>query len=242
MSQVAISGNASGTGVFTIAAPNSNSNYTATLPTATGTLVNTTDTNLTTLTAASASDIAGVNTTATVTSGTTSMTVGSGTGLVAGMFVVAAGITPGTTISTVVGTAVTLSANAGATLSAAPVTFYAVNKMVTPGSIGGQLCRSWVNFLGSSGAIYASFNVSSITRNTTGNYTVNFATAMPDTNYSVAANGRRPSSNADWAVTPRGSTDTGGTLWSTTQCAFISHACTSYTIADSDYTCVQVFR
>jgi len=38
MSQVAISGNASGTGVFTIASPNSNSNYTLTLPTATGTL------------------------------------------------------------------------------------------------------------------------------------------------------------------------------------------------------------
>ena len=38
MSQVAISGNASGTGVFTIAAPNSNSNYTLTLPAATGTL------------------------------------------------------------------------------------------------------------------------------------------------------------------------------------------------------------
>ena len=38
MSQVAISGNASGTGVFTIAAPNSNVSYTATLPTGTGTL------------------------------------------------------------------------------------------------------------------------------------------------------------------------------------------------------------
>lgn len=38
MSQIAISGNASGTGVFTIASPNSNSNYTQTLPAATGTL------------------------------------------------------------------------------------------------------------------------------------------------------------------------------------------------------------
>lgn len=41
MSQVAISGNASGTGVFTIASPNSNVNYTSTLPAATGTLINT---------------------------------------------------------------------------------------------------------------------------------------------------------------------------------------------------------
>ena len=39
MSQVAISGNASGTGVFTIASPNSNSNYTATLAAGTGTVV-----------------------------------------------------------------------------------------------------------------------------------------------------------------------------------------------------------
>jgi hypothetical protein len=38
MSQVAISGNASGTGTLTIASPNTNSNYTLTLPTATGTL------------------------------------------------------------------------------------------------------------------------------------------------------------------------------------------------------------
>lgn len=39
MSSVAIQGNAAGAGVFTVAAPNSGSNYTATLPTATGTLL-----------------------------------------------------------------------------------------------------------------------------------------------------------------------------------------------------------
>jgi hypothetical protein len=38
MSSVQISGNASGTGVLTIASPNTNSSYTATLPAATGTL------------------------------------------------------------------------------------------------------------------------------------------------------------------------------------------------------------
>lgn len=41
MSQVAISGNASGTGTLTIAAPNTNSNYTLTLPEATTTIVGT---------------------------------------------------------------------------------------------------------------------------------------------------------------------------------------------------------
>lgn len=41
MSQVAISGNASGTGTLTISAPNTNSNYTLTLPQNTGTLIST---------------------------------------------------------------------------------------------------------------------------------------------------------------------------------------------------------
>ena len=50
----------------------------------------------------------------------------------------------------------------------------------------GTLCRAWVNFNGSGGAsIRASFNVSSITRTSTGNYTVNFTNAMADTNYAV---------------------------------------------------------
>ena len=41
MSQVKVSGNASGTGIFEIAAPNTNTNYTLTLPQATTTLVGT---------------------------------------------------------------------------------------------------------------------------------------------------------------------------------------------------------
>lgn len=49
----------------------------------------------------------------------------------------------------------------------------------------GTFCRAWVNFNGTGTvAIRASFNVSSITDNGTGDYTVNFTTAMPDANYS----------------------------------------------------------
>ena len=45
-------------------------------------------------------------------------------------------------------------------------------------------CRAWVNFNGTGTvAIRASGNVSSITDNGTGSYTVNFTTAMPDANY-----------------------------------------------------------
>lgn len=45
-------------------------------------------------------------------------------------------------------------------------------------------CRAWVNFNGTGTVtIRASGNVSSITDNGTGDYTVNFTTAMPDANY-----------------------------------------------------------
>lgn len=48
----------------------------------------------------------------------------------------------------------------------------------------GTFCRAWVNFNGTGTvAIRASFNVSSITDNGTGDYTVNFTTALPDANY-----------------------------------------------------------
>ena len=47
-------------------------------------------------------------------------------------------------------------------------------------------CRAWVNFNGTGTvAIRDSGNVSSITDNGTGNYTINFSANMPDTNYCV---------------------------------------------------------
>lgn len=46
--------------------------------------------------------------------------------------------------------------------------------------------RAWVNFNGTGTvAIRASYNVSSITDNGVGDYTVNFTTAMSDVNYST---------------------------------------------------------
>ena len=54
--------------------------------------------------------------------------------------------------------------------------------------------RAWVNFNGTGTvAIRASGNVSSITDNGTGDYTVNFTTALPDANYSVVATTNRTS-------------------------------------------------
>jgi hypothetical protein len=48
------------------------------------------------------------------------------------------------------------------------------------------VAKAWVNFNGTGTvAIRGSYNVSSITDNGTGNYTVNFTNAMPDTNYAA---------------------------------------------------------
>jgi hypothetical protein len=58
-------------------------------------------------------------------------------------------------------------------------------------------CRAWVNFDGTAGStieidgefrctIRASGNVSKVVRNSTGNYTITFTTAMPDANYAIS--------------------------------------------------------
>jgi hypothetical protein len=68
------------------------------------------------------------------------------------------------------------------------------------------VAKAWVNFNGLSGsvAIRASFNVSSVTRNGTGDYTVTFSTAMTDANYSMSGSASRgsgdTSTNGPFAV------------------------------------------
>lgn len=122
MSKVALSGNASGTGTFTIASPNSNVDRTLSLPDASGT----------------------VQVSGNPISGTTASFSGD----------------------------VTL----GSSVLATPT-----------GSAPLYTCRAWVNFNGTGTvAIRASGNVSSITDNGIGQYTVNFTTAMPDANYSAS--------------------------------------------------------
>jgi hypothetical protein len=56
------------------------------------------------------------------------------------------------------------------------------------------IAKAWVNFAGASGTVNGSFNVSSVTRNGTGDYTVNFTTAMPNTNYCYMGIGKRSGS------------------------------------------------
>jgi hypothetical protein len=66
------------------------------------------------------------------------------------------------------------------------------------GTQTGTLCRAWVNFNGTGTvAIRGSFNVSSITDNGTGDYTINFTTALPDANYSATGSMNTNSSGAN---------------------------------------------
>ena len=64
-------------------------------------------------------------------------------------------------------------------------------------------CRAWVNFDGTGTvAIRASGNVSSITDNNVGSYTVNFTTAMVDINYAVmSGNGNNANDNKSANIT-----------------------------------------
>ena len=94
-------------------------------------------------------------------------------------------------------------------------------------------CRAWENVNGTGTvAIRASGNVSSITDNGTGDYTVNFTTAMPDVNYAIT-----------------------GTALTTTNETFIGRVSSvlagscrllvfnrAGTVTDTDWTNVSIFR
>jgi hypothetical protein len=51
------------------------------------------------------------------------------------------------------------------------------------------IAKAWVNFNGNTAAIRSSFNIASITKNSTGNYTISFSTAMPNANYCPVVGG-----------------------------------------------------
>lgn len=98
-------------------------------------------------------------------------------------------------------------------------------------------CRAWVNFNGTGTvAIRASGNVSSITDNGTGDYTVNFTTAMADANYSLQATCRTSGSNAGFANIER------NVALATSSARVISGNISSPYRLDAEEFCVAVFR
>jgi len=103
------------------------------------------------------------------------------------------------------------------------------------------LAKAWVNFNGTGTvAIRASFNVSSITDNGTGDYTVNFTTAMVDADYSAVGTSNLTTmgaGNTAFTLNPSGSGTT----------AFTSGAYRIWikqggVLFDADLTTVAIFR
>lgn len=75
------------------------------------------------------------------------------------------------------------------TIKATTLSNLAGSKTVPTDTVVDGSAKAWVNFNGTGTvAIRRAFNVSSITDNGTGDYTVNFTNAMVDANYSIHAN------------------------------------------------------
>ena len=95
-------------------------------------------------------------------------------------------------------------------------------------------CRAWVNFNGTGTvAIRASANVTSITDNGVGTYTVNLTNAMPDANYSVSSIADDNSASNPQIITYRSAT-TSTLLIGTWQSAVGR--------ADAANCCIAIFR
>jgi hypothetical protein len=103
-------------------------------------------------------------------------------------------------------------------------------------------CRAWVNFDGTgTPAIRASGNVSSITDNGTGSYTINFTNAMPDANYSSAVIGNGGGGRDTTYTVGLTNTGTAGT-YSASAVQVLSYDAGSNVAADSTIMTVAVFR
>lgn len=110
-------------------------------------------------------------------------------------------------------------------------------------TVASGTAKAWVNFNGTGTvAIRAAFNVTSITDNGVGDYTVNFTNAMPDVNYSVTGSAMRDSSNYTAIFTAPVNTDAGGAR--TTTSATVGAVLLGGTVSnvDASYMSVAIFR
>lgn len=105
----------------------------------------------------------------------------------------------------------------------------------------GTLCRAWVNFNGSTGSIRGSFNVSSVTVNSTGYFTITFSNALSNINYSVVGGLSATSGTGQTnVIQPFTNPSTGGTVAPTTS----SFVFSSFNGGGTSpvYSCVSVFN
>ena len=98
---------------------------------------------------------------------------------------------------------------------------------------------AWVNFNGTGTvAIRSSYNVSSITDNGTGDYTVNFATALSDANYSYNVS---PSYGGDWCIVALNRGQGTNYAPTTSSCRFTLIRYNAAAYEDASYVNVNVF-
>jgi hypothetical protein len=101
-------------------------------------------------------------------------------------------------------------------------------------------CRAWVNFNGTGTvAIRGAGGVSSITDNGTGDYTVNFSTAMVDANYAVTANSQAIDSGTGFPTVVTVSTTNPPVAAS---CRVLTKLSNTTTTSDRDYVYVAIHR
>ncbi len=111
-----------------------------------------------------------------------------------------------------------------------------VNAVQGTDGVERYLARAWVNFNGTGTvAIRGSGNVSSITDNGVGVYTVNFTTAMPDANYSAGVSVGTSGAGSGYCCTFAAPTTTTYRLAGIYQGA-------SPTATDFEFVCVSIFR
>ena len=141
------------------------------------------------------------------------------------------------------GSGVTTSTGTGANVlgtspTLATPTFDSAQLATVVGTAPLYMARAWVNFNGTGTvAIRGSGNVTSITDNGTGNYTVNFTTAMPDVNYCPVA---MTSGDADIPVL--GATRTTYPIVSTSSCPVRNYRTTDNSLQDQVVVCIGFFR
>lgn len=149
--------------------------------------------------------------------------------------------------TTISGTALNVATITSPTLTSPTLTTPTINSASVPtvsGTAPLYMCRAWVNFNGTGTvAIRASGNVSSITDNGVGDYTVNFTTAMPDANYNSTIG------YVSTALVPSGSTSSPTVDISSYSTSGVSLRAYTYlgttndsTYADFSTVCVSVFR
>ncbi len=131
---------------------------------------------------------------------------------------------------------ITIDGGAGITF---PDTVQQTNGMtMTGGNPKYYAARAWVNFNGTGTvAIRAAVNVSSITDGGTGNYTVNFTTAMPDANYVTVCTGERSDGGSTNGVLHI----LDGGVYSTSAVELLSQSSNGDNF-DTEIGCVVIFR